>query len=326
MNILFILGNGFDKAQGLATSYPEFYEEYQKIKPASEFEAQLKKDIQSDYQTWADLEEGLGKYSAHFTDINEFREVLRILNSRLKDYLKAQTLRIDTMGLSREKLINYLKNPDTELEPKQSVEYNDFFVTINSGNVYIDCVTLNYTDTFEVVYDNQDAFLGRIGSKDVPVFFKQIYHLHGSLDNMILVGVNDVSQITNEAFRESADLREEFVKPEINNGCENMMNETFSQLIQEASIIVLFGVSVGITDSVWWQAIGKRMDNPKENLRLIYYPYDLNKDTGNYPFRKRRWSQEYISFLKDRMGIQASVEDLRNRIYVGINKPFMMLS
>ena len=26
MNILYILGNGFDKAQGLATSYPEFYQ------------------------------------------------------------------------------------------------------------------------------------------------------------------------------------------------------------------------------------------------------------------------------------------------------------
>ena len=25
MNILYILGNGFDKAQGMATSYPEFY-------------------------------------------------------------------------------------------------------------------------------------------------------------------------------------------------------------------------------------------------------------------------------------------------------------
>ena len=26
MNILYILGNGFDKAQGMATSYPEFYD------------------------------------------------------------------------------------------------------------------------------------------------------------------------------------------------------------------------------------------------------------------------------------------------------------
>ena len=26
MNVLYILGNGFDKAQGMKTSYPEFYQ------------------------------------------------------------------------------------------------------------------------------------------------------------------------------------------------------------------------------------------------------------------------------------------------------------
>ncbi len=150
-------------------------------------------------------------------------------------------------------------------------------------------------------------------------------HLHGSLGNMILLGVNDITQITNEAFRDSEELREEFVKPEINKGCENMMNEMFGQMIQEANVIVLFGVSVGITDSVWWQAIGKRLDSSKDMLRVIYYPYDILKDTEKYPFRKLRWSKEYISFLKDRMDIKASVEDLRERIYIGINKPFLRL-
>lgn len=76
MNVLFILGNGFDKAQGLATSYQEFYNDYLKLTPSSEIEARLKKEIQSDYETWADLEEGLGKYSAQFDDIISFREVM----------------------------------------------------------------------------------------------------------------------------------------------------------------------------------------------------------------------------------------------------------
>lgn len=325
MNVLFILGNGFDKAQGLATSYPEFYDAYKKIKPDSELEARLQREIQSDYETWADLEEGLGKYSAQFTDVNEFREVLQILNARLKDYLKSQTLRTDTLGLSRQKLINNLLNPDAGLEPKQRADYNSFYNSLSPAHVYVDCITFNYTDTFETVYsDKKEAFLGHKGSKNVPVYLKEFQHIHGSLENMILVGVNDISQIANESFRENAELREEFVKPEINNGCENMMNETFRQLINDAHLIVMFGVSVGITDSFWWQAIGKRLDQD-DNLRLIYYPYDVFKDTEKYPYRKLRWSRDYISFLKDRMGIQASVDDLRYRVYIGINKPFLKL-
>lgn len=325
MNVLFILGNGFDKAQGLATSYQEFYEEFQKGKSASELEARLKNDIQSNYDTWADLEEGLGKYSAQFTAVDAFREVLRILNSRLKDYLKAQNLRIHSLGLSKGKLLNYLINPDSELEPKQRTEFESFYSSFKPGTVYVDCVTFNYTNTFEKVLGKDEAFLGYIGEPKVQVYLNQFLHLHGSLDDMILVGVNDVSQIANHAFRDDAELLEEFVKPEINNGCENMINETFIQLIQNAQVIVLFGVSIGKTDSVWWHAIGKRLDDPNEKLRLVYYPYDRNKDTKQYPFRKLRWSKEYIAFLRDRMGIQASVEELRERIYVGINKPFLNL-
>ena len=209
MNVLFILGNGFDKAQGLATSYQEFYDDYRKVKSDSELEDRLKKEIQSDYQTWADLEEGLGKYAAQFTDVNTFREVLRILNTRLKGYLKAQTLHIDTMGLSKNKLIYYLLNPDAELEPKQKAEFQEFFSRIGPLEVHVDCVTFNYTHTFESVFDKDHPFLGYAGINRVPVHFDRFIHLHGSLDNMILVGVNDVNQIANESFRDDAELCEE---------------------------------------------------------------------------------------------------------------------
>ena len=36
MNVLYILGNGFDKAQGMKTSYPEFYEYLKTIDPSKE--------------------------------------------------------------------------------------------------------------------------------------------------------------------------------------------------------------------------------------------------------------------------------------------------
>ena len=123
MNVLFILGNGFDKAQGLNTSYQDFYKEYQKLEPVSDLEANLKKSIKSDYETWADLEEGLGIYSSQFTDVDIFREVLGIINTRLKDYLYTQSQKIDTLGLSRDELINNLKYPEGELEPKQKSSF-----------------------------------------------------------------------------------------------------------------------------------------------------------------------------------------------------------
>lgn len=324
MNVLFILGNGFDKAQGLETSYHEFYDDYIRIKASSSLEESLKRDIKSNYNTWADLEEGLGTYSASFSDVNLFREVLHILNSRLKNYLKIQTSKVSSLGLSKQKFLDSLLHPESGLEPKQISEYESFLASHGKEPVFINCVTFNYTDTIEKVLGNTNASLGFTGNHS-EVFMKQFLHLHGSLDSMIIVGVNDVGQIANEGFRNVDELIEEFVKPDINAGCENMKNEVFTRMITDAHVIVLFGVSVGITDSKWWHEIGLRLDNPLDPLLLIYYPYDPKKDTDAFPFRKLRWSKDYISFLKERMNIHASIDDLRDRILVGINKPYMRL-
>ena len=80
MEVLYILGNGFDKAQGLATSYKEFYSYYIKQQPESALEKRIMDSINADYETWADLEIGLGNYSASFSSAQEFRDVIILLN------------------------------------------------------------------------------------------------------------------------------------------------------------------------------------------------------------------------------------------------------
>ena len=327
MNVLYLLGNGFDKAQGLATSYQEFYTDYQTLESESEIETLLKKDIDSNYENWADLEEGLGKYSSRFADANGFRMILGILNTRLKEYLNKQVHGLESKDFSRAKLINDLMHPAGGLEPKQKADLDDYISKRLTSGIIINWVSFNYTNTFEIALGKSDKTIGFLSHNqhDVPVFFNNLLHIHGSLEDMILMGVNDANQIANESFRNNLDIREVFVKPEINNGCENLKNEIFCKLIDTAEIIVLFGVSVGLTDSFWWKKIGERFNDHIGSLRLVYYPYDTTKDIERYQYRKLRWSKEYIAFLKDRMGIKTSVDELRDFIYVGINKPFLKL-
>ena len=57
MNVLYILGNGFDKAVGMKTSYPEFYQYLMKdTDKCSDLMQQLKKDIKADKELWSDME------------------------------------------------------------------------------------------------------------------------------------------------------------------------------------------------------------------------------------------------------------------------------
>lgn len=320
MNVLFLIGNGFDKAQGLNTSYQEFYNFLKDQKAESKLEERLKSEIQSDYETWADLEEGLGKYSEQFTDANTFLEVLDIINRRLNGYLLKENERLKTIAFSRSRLVRYLCYPELELESKQKELYNNLLAS-HKGDIYVDCVSFNYTSTIEHVMEGQTSlFLNRTANNN-NVYLRRVVHLHGTLDDMILLGVNDVSQIKNTQFRNDTNIIENFVKPEINNGCENMRNEMVMSLIEHAHLIVLFGVSVGLTDLQWWKAIGTCLDN--SSVRLIYYPYNTDMDVVAHPNYKLRWAKEYINFLKERMGSARSVEELRERVYVGINKPFL---
>ena len=48
MNILYIIGNGFDRAQGMATSYPEFYKYLLENKEGSPLLQKMKIEIKED--------------------------------------------------------------------------------------------------------------------------------------------------------------------------------------------------------------------------------------------------------------------------------------
>lgn len=324
MNILYILGNGFDKAQGLATTYPEFYADWLKRKPESELEQKVLNSIQGDYETWADLEKGLGEYSAKWADEREFRKILNLFNARLKEYLIAQNNRLEGMDLSRAKLLNHLCQPELFLEPSVRAVY-ERLVYSSHTSVHIDVVTFNYTNTLELAL--RGIYRGDILQQfyNNNYYFDGILHLHGTLDEMILVGVNDESQIANVTFRDNQYLRKSFIKPEINEGCMNTRNSDFSIKIESADIIVFFGASIGETDNLWWHLIGLRMAEKNPPL-LLYFPYDPSKDTVATPNYKRIWCDEYISFLQDRMQIKQSRDVLEQSIRIGINKDFLKLS
>ena len=61
----------------------------------------------------------------------------------------------------------------------------------------------------------------------------------------------------------------------------------------------------------------KRIGNeirPSTSKMILYFPYDPNKDTQENECFKSLWSDEYISFIKEAMGIAMDIESLRNRI------------
>lgn len=65
MNILYIIGNGLDIAHHMKTSYQDFFK-YYLAQPSIDGDIRvMKNDIKSHrFETWADLEMGMGVYSS----------------------------------------------------------------------------------------------------------------------------------------------------------------------------------------------------------------------------------------------------------------------
>ena len=129
---------------------------------------------------------------------------------------------------------------------------------------------------------------------------------------MMVMGVNDASQIKNVIIRSDEDVVEEFIKPEFNDACLNTKNAICESLIQNADIIVLFGTSLGLSDDKWWKLIGKRMSSAKYPL-LVYLPYDAQKNPVAEPNHLRRWTRGYVREIKNKFGIELDDEILADR-------------
>ena len=108
MNVLYMFGNGLDKAQGMKTSYPEFYEYLQAVKGSPLLE-ELKKDINADKKLWSDMEEAFGLFTEKIKSESDFDQLYFELYDHLRSYLQDQELNYRPSSKNKEKFINNFK-------------------------------------------------------------------------------------------------------------------------------------------------------------------------------------------------------------------------
>lgn len=316
MNILYIIGNGLDIAQNMKTSYQDFFKSYLKIPSDDGDVLAMKKDIDSHrYETWADLEMGMGAYSSQCANKEVFLRCLNDIKSNLKIYLQNESEKIKLYKLKS--YSGFLKI-GSFLDPEPQYQYDLFCSHYKQDLNIINVMTLNYTSTLEWLLD----FQGR------PKFvldnsrLDSILHVHGMLDDMMVMGVNDPSQISNNSFNTDEDIIEDFVKPEYNDACMNNKNTICESLINRAEVIVLYGTSLGQSDVKWWRLIGQRMSKDNYPL-LVYLPYDAKKNQAAEPNRLRRWVKQSICEIKEKFGIQLDDNILAYRVCVAFNKQLL---
>lgn len=313
MNILYLIGNGFDINLGLQTGYQSFYDYYLKQKTDSKNIARLKQHLTAErFKTWSDLEWGLGQYTENVTSIEELEELYFDLGDQLRLYLNKERASLDVSSAMKSAIDRGLCYPHVFLQDGVKREISSF---LGSGGKTIDVITFNYTETLERVFNftrSSSAFPTQINRNDI---LRNIRHVHMSLeDSDFIMGVNDDSQIKNKELVNDA-CRRLLVKPYINRQLQSLVDEECLDLISNADLICLFGVSLGMTDKMWWEAVGMRM--LRSTAHLIYFLYDNPPVTRNSQVIGK--IQDARSKLIDRFGVDKASEGLIRRIHVGYN-------
>lgn len=325
MNILYILGNGFDKAQGMSTSYPEFYQHLKdNVKNGSPLLEKMKSAISENIELWSDMEIGLGKFTSTSKDVEEFGNFYFELSEYLQDYLKNEENNFTPTRALKTKFQEDLVQHGKYFGESDKERYAKYFKNNNlfSQDMY-DVITLNYTNTLEKILEMNGTSSKLIGYNKV---LRNIYHVHGILGNSVIIGVDNEEQITNTTFRTNDDVKDLLIKMQSNQIMKETRHRQCENLIAEANVIILFGVSLGDTDLKWWKLIG---DNflKRKNLAIIqhlYKPGAIKQTRRQMIGRIERLQQRYI-LQKMRIEEEHWSEYLYNRLFFTINEPVFQI-
>ena len=159
-------------------------------------------------------------------------------------------------------------------------------------------------------------------------FLTAIEHIHGYVDDRLIVGVDDATQISNEQLRDSSAMNW-YIKSRGNEMTGEMHTERSRQYIANANLICVFGFSFGLTDQQWWKLVLKRILTD-DNARLIIYIYAPNISFTNLQYaRMNEYKQQQRAYFIKQSGVilsEKQQEIVNQRIYIALNSEMFDLN
>lgn len=320
MRILYIIGNGFDLAMGLKTSYNDFYDylrqNYQKCsQPLQGLLEEINLDKELRY--WSDLESAFGDYTSRIKNIEELKVLYEDLNRRFNGYLMKVESAFNPSIKKKIKIGYDLVEPDKYLNDNERMLFKEFLRTQYAYFFKRTIMTFNYTRTLE-----------KLGINTFPcnklLTLSKIIHVHGKLNDGIVIGVNDVEQIANKDFRNNELAKDLLIKEQSNRSMGYTRHEDCEALIKKANIIVIYGTSLGITDKRWWLLIGQQIAKRKNICVFYFFRTKNNLDLKQYFAEEKR---NKIDFLMERFGFDNPSQyptDLSKRLFLIPNAKFLV--
>lgn len=287
MSKLFIIGNGFDRAHGLATSYDEFRrylcdtyingecvdtyipivpsvivgpkgEEVCNMKEVAEFLVYIISIAEPDGNKWSDLETSLGRldYNEAFYMLPEDLDEDGDINFGHKVYNN------EDMASNLHKVISHVKDLFAEwvnrIDIGNAIPKQSFISLIKGEDVFL---TFNYTQTLEELY----------GVKK-----ESVCHIHGKQGEEILFGHGNKENRTEEYMRKNIGSENELSELDnfLRKDTEYALNKHrkfFTKINDMITEVYSIGFSFADVDMVYMREVCRKLSS-----NTIWYLNDYN--------------------------------------------------
>lgn len=286
MKVTFLVGNGFDIASGIDTSYSSFYKWYcsrPSEKPHIDaFKCEIKNDIDNGGENWADFEIGLGRYTAKFTTetVEQFIECYEDAHEKIIEYLEGERKKYSdsVSDANAKKLRDGITSFYQELPPVDRDIFHSIFKSDESDNTIIQFISFNYTNLLdkcvEVLAKEPLKRWTYATTKEMRVN-KSVIHIHGTSSKFPILGVNDPTQIENQELLSVPQFSEMMIKSQSVKAIGELWHKLAKQIIEDSRIICILGMSLGCTDAKWWQQIMSWLKNGNTRRLIIFWHTDI---------------------------------------------------
>lgn len=329
MNITFLIGNGFDLNLGLDTRYSDFLEVYKNIDSNGDKKLEyFKNSILQDDKLWSNAEIAFGMSTEKFKkdgyNAEDFCDSHENFCVELAKYLLKQEQRLNYTDLNEllckgliSGLLNYKKGFREE-------ETGEIISTENTfgGGIIFNFINFNYTQTLDLCVSAVRKKTGSLGKRQINRTnyengIGKVLHVHGTVHKDMVLGVNDTSQIADMSLFNGYDDEyiSEIIKPRTNVVNQENTEAKVSELLNSSDVIYVYGMSIGATDSLWWNKICELMKK-KKNLHLIVHAFDAPED-GLIRRAFRIFTKEYRKVITTYCNFEeGEKEDIESRIHV----------
>lgn len=292
MDITFLIGNGFDLECGLKTSYEDFYNYLIKNEHTLDLRENLiYKEIKSakeldEKNEWSNFEFALGEmtkdikkscFPKFISDFNYIKELF-------KQYLQGQ---LNNFSIPEESFLKSLFENIIIALLNESKKHKIAFDKKETLNIHF--ISFNYTFLLENYFKviKNINFNEKLNVKNNICIDYNVLHVHSVITKEMVIGVDNISQISNREMRNDKEIIKTLVKPIINDINNANQTEKAYELIGKSNVIGVFGISIGKTDKIWWEYLVNNWLVNKLDAFMVIYKTDSNEVKCNTDLKGR---------------------------------------